>query len=242
MYRIGICDDENTTCSSIEDYLLRYGKNKNIEIDSEVFYSGEGLCKYLMNKEKFELIFLDIELDKMNGVEVGHIIREQMNDYFTQVVFISSKENYAIQLFEIRPFDFLVKPIRYEDIEKVMNAYIRLFDTKKIFFEYKVGKKIEKINAKEIIYFRSNAKKIEMNTVNGKIEFYEKMNNVEKQLDSTKFWRVHKSYIVNSDYILAYKISEISLIQGDDIIPISQAYKESVKEKIMQIQVAKRSQ
>lgn len=240
MYRIGICDDEMETCFQIEHDLLNYGENKNIVIDTEVFSNGEELCGCLTDKERFDLIFLDIELGKMNGVEVGHVIREQMNDNETQVIFISSKENYALQLFQIRPFDFLVKPIRYENIERVMNTYIRLFDTEKYFFEYKVGKQTERMNVKEIIYFRSNAKKIEMTTVNGQYEFYGKMNNVEKQLDGTKFWRVHKSYIVNCDYILAYKSSEISLTHGNDVVPISQAYRESVKEKIMQIQLAKR--
>lgn len=242
MYRIGICDDEICTCSNIEDCLEKYAKNKNIRIDVEVFFSGEGLCKYLINKEPFDLLFLDIVLDKMDGVEAGYRIREQMEDNTTQIIFISSNENYALQLFKIRPFDFLVKPVSYEHIAKVMDTYIKLFDTKKFFFEYKIGKKIYRIDAKEIIYFRSNAKKIEMVTKNGTYEFYEKLNRVQNQLDDTKFWRIHQSYIVNCDYVSTYKVDEILLAPGNEMIPVSQAYRESMKEKIMQIQAVKRRQ
>lgn len=78
----------------------------------------------------------------MNGVEAGRIIREQMEDNTTQIIFISSKENYTLQLFKIRPFDFLVKPVHYEHIEQVMDAYIKLFDTKKIFLNIKLAKRI----------------------------------------------------------------------------------------------------
>ncbi|MDE7311231.1 MAG: GHKL domain-containing protein [Eubacterium sp.] len=96
----------------------------------------------MKNREPFDLIFLDIVLDKMNGVEAGRIIREQMEDNTTQIIFISSKENYTLQLFKIRPFDFLVKPVHYEHIEQVMDAYIKLFDTKKIFLNIKLAKRI----------------------------------------------------------------------------------------------------
>lgn len=241
MYKIGICDDEASTCFAIEDFLFDYAKDKNMEIDVEVFYSGEELCRFLLDGEQLDLIFLDIELVNMNGVEVGHLIREHMNDDITQVIFISSKENYALQLFKIRPLDFLIKPVSYANIERVMNVFVKLFDTQKVFFEYKVGKKTDRTITKEIIYFRSNAKKIEMFTINGAFAFYEKMDHVLKRLDERKFWRVHKSYVVNSDYILTYKTNEILLTQGSDSIPISQAYREAVKEKIMQVQVAKRS-
>ncbi len=61
--------------------------------------------------EYFGLIFLDIEMQYVNGIEAGKIIREKMKDELTKIVYISGSDNYAMELFQVRPLDFLIKPI-----------------------------------------------------------------------------------------------------------------------------------
>lgn len=126
LIRIAICDDEIGTCSDIESMILNYAKLQALQIDTEVFYSGETLFKAMENKDKYGLIFLDIQLLQLDGVQVGKQIREQLGNEKISIVYISSKETYAMSLFQIRPLDFLIKPITQKNVNETIDKYIRL--------------------------------------------------------------------------------------------------------------------
>lgn len=80
MYNIGICDDGKNICSSIENMLLQCAKEKNIHIETYVWYTGEGLKEYLERGNRLDILFLDIELFQMSGMEVGDYIRNHLDD------------------------------------------------------------------------------------------------------------------------------------------------------------------
>lgn len=107
MLRIAICDDEITICSHIENIIMEYSKYFVIK----VFYTGEQLVDYIEQGNKFDLIFLDIELNLLNGIQVGKKIRQDMNDYITKIVYISGKNCYDRELFDVQPLNFIPKPI-----------------------------------------------------------------------------------------------------------------------------------
>lgn len=83
--------------------ILNYAKLQALQIDTEVFYSGETLFKTIENKDKYGLIFLDIQLLQLDGVQVGKQIRERLGNEKISIVYISSKETYAMSLFQVRP-------------------------------------------------------------------------------------------------------------------------------------------
>lgn len=118
-----ICDDEKSTCSELEEIILKYAKEKSVSLETEVFYSGDTLLDYL-KREKINILFLDIELPGKDGVMVGKYIREVLEEENIFLVYISSKENYALQLFQNRPFDFLVKPIEQAKMYHVLDNII----------------------------------------------------------------------------------------------------------------------
>ena len=123
MYRIAICDDEKSTCAEIESYILMYSKLRFIRNEIEVFYSGEAFCEYVKQGNFFDLLFLDIELPAINGIEVGKFVRTSLGDEKMDIIYISSKINYAMQLFQNRPMDFLVKPVKYSAVEMNMDIF-----------------------------------------------------------------------------------------------------------------------
>lgn len=135
MYKIGICDDNIAVGAEIEKYLLEYASTENFEdIEIEVFLSGEDLCRAIRNNSNiFHLLFLDIELGDLDGISVGNILRKEMKNEITQVIFISYTQEYAMQLFKVRPMDFLIKPITYNKIYDIMQIYRNLFSEKKCF-------------------------------------------------------------------------------------------------------------
>ncbi len=233
MYKIGICDDNIAVCAEIEKYLLEYSQSQHLEMDIEVFINGKELIQALSSGEYlFHLLFLDIELGDTDGIMIGTALREEMQNEITKIVFISYQKDYAFQLFKIRPMDFLVKPIDYQKIYETMETYRKLFSGKKLFFEYRKGKGTYQVIQDQIICVKCEGKKIHLITPYKEIEFYGKMADASGQLDSEKFWTIHKSFIINTDYVFEYGTEEIRLTNGE-CCPISRAYKKEIINKIL---------
>ncbi len=107
MYKIGICDDDKILCSVLEEQIYELSKEIELKVDVEVWYSGESIQNDLKKGIELDLLFLDIELVQKNGIAVGNFIRNEMENMQTHIVYISSKESYAMQLFKVQPLDFL---------------------------------------------------------------------------------------------------------------------------------------
>lgn len=195
MYHIAVCDDEAALCSHFERVLEKYIGDRSISF--ECFYSGEELTAYLRRGEHLDLIFLDIELKLMNGVAVGKIIREELEDDSVQIVYISAKQQYAMELFEIRPMNFLVKPVSEEKIIKSVEKAMKLAGINGNCFELKQGREVVRIPYGEIVYFESDNRKIIIHTEQGSYEMYGKLNAIEEAAPET-YVRIHQSFLVNS--------------------------------------------
>jgi len=158
MLHIAICDDEETICLQVENILKKVSQALLEQVKIEVFFTGEELCHFLSEEVYFDMIFLDIELKMMSGIEVGKKIREEMNNESTQIVYISGKDSYAMELFEVRPLNFLIKPLTYEGVEKVFKLTLKLTQEGKQVFQYEVGRVFHKIPVKDILYFEGSVK------------------------------------------------------------------------------------
>ena len=106
-----------------------------MEIIIDIFYGGEALIDSIKENGNYDLIFLDIELGKINGVEIGHIIREDMEDYVTKIIYISSKSGYDRQLFEVQPLHFLQKPLDEEKVLKDVLLALKILGKENQVFE-----------------------------------------------------------------------------------------------------------
>lgn len=126
MLRIAICDDEIRTCSQLEDMVLGFAKGRGLQTEAEVFYSGEALYQAIREQCPFDLILLDIEMLALDGVELGRRIREQLLNEKVAIVYISSWESYAMRLFQVRPLDFLIKPVTREKLAGTLEKFLRL--------------------------------------------------------------------------------------------------------------------
>lgn len=230
--QIAICDDEIGTCSDIENLILGYAESHAIQIETEVFYSGETLYRAVEEQCIFDMIFLDIQLMALDGVQVGKLIREQLNNEKVSIVYISSNETYAMSLFQVRPMNFLIKPITRKQVAAVLDKFIRLQEINKQEFYYKTGKSIHKLYLDEIRYFACNGKKIEVYSNSGKGEFYGGMREVWKQVEGKGFLVIHKSYIINTVFVSIYHYDSVQMTDGT-VLPISQRHRNLMKEKLM---------
>lgn len=231
MFKIAICDDEEKVCAEMEEIILQYGQNSRLLLDVEVYYAGEDLLKQLGRGEYFDLVFLDIEMKPMNGVEVGKEIRETYKNECTKIIYISGVEGYAMELFDIRPLNFLIKPVKKEKIIFNIDKARHLIEQYEEVFEFSCNKTIERLHVKDIIYFTSQARRVKIITIEGYKVFYGKLSEVEKRL-SSNFIRIHKSYLVNKNYISEYTYENIRLFDGQ-MLNITRQYRNDVRTSLM---------
>ena len=234
MLKIVICDDDEKFAMDLKQYFSDFAIKNMVLVEIKIYTDSEELLLAISKGRICDLLFLDIELGDTTGVEVGESIRKDIKNEAMQIVFVSAKENYAMQLFKVRPMNFLVKPVDYSQVEHIMQEYGRLYGYQTSFFEYQVGKERRGVDQNTILYFQSDGKKIRMVTQQGENEFYGKMSDVLFKLNGYSFCAVHKSYVINLRYVEAYGKDSIRMV-NKDIIPVSRAMKDNLYEKLAKI-------
>ena len=190
------------------------------------------LYSYISSTPDVDLVFLDIELPGINGATVGNSIRNKLRQNDLQIVYISSKTNYAMQLFEARPFDFLVKPIRTERLTSLFEKYIQIYGNSEIYYEFHHSKADYRIPLSKILYFCCDNKLINVVTDKDIYSHYGSIKAIHGKYEKLGFWSVHNSYIVNIKYSDKITDNEILMCNGD-LIPVSRKYKPGKKKDNM---------
>lgn len=235
MLNIAICDDEPIVVNQIKEILDSYGAEKNLELRTVEFYDAETLYSYLKHS-KCDLIYLDIKLDKMNGVELGHKIRENFKDYITKIAYISAEEGYDRELLDVQPLTFLPKPLSEdavtEVVERALIAKQQLEE--RHLFTYIKQKIVYRIPINEIIYFESMDHSMRMVTLSGVEEFYDTMSNVVSQIGRDTFLLIHRSYLINFEHIRKAEFDSVIMINGD-MLMISRLKQKTIREQIKKL-------
>lgn len=236
---VAVCDDEENIAYELERTLETIFSKLNVTHEIDVFFTGEELCRKMERRAHYNLIFLDISLaqNAINGVEAGKLIREAYGNNTVSIVYISWEMKYAMQLFDVRPFDFLIKPLTFNEIEKVIMTYIKVTERITGGFTYKAGHNTHKVSIKDIIYVESIKRKLILHFADGSRKvFYGKLKEIyQKQLQGFDFLFIHASYAVNYDYITAIKYNELFLVNNGIPLPISRNRRKEVSEAYCKI-------
>ena len=246
MINIAICDDDIAMTTVMEEKLYAIANEQSVKINCDIFFDGSTLVKNIEERTYYDLIYLDIEMPKVNGINAAELIRDM--EIPALIVYVSSYEKYLKELFNTEPFRFLSKPIDMEAFYNVfMDAYKRI-RRKSEYFSFMYNKSFLKIPLDDIYYFESQNRVIHIHVGNGKNEkldadevetpdsniiqhkFYGKMNDVEKQLShgNGRFIRIHQSYLVNFDYIRKMTFSRITMTDGT-VLQISEDRQKTVR-------------
>ncbi len=229
---------------------------KEIEVIGECS-NGKTAIKEI-NDKKPDLIFLDINMKDMNGFEVLQKVEISPKPI---VIFVTAYDNYALKAFDVEAFDFLLKPFKdqrfYKTIDKVLKTTRAEADSNfekrmvEFFHEYSGGKKILNaiskipikqgnktalVDPQEILYILASGYYAEIFTASKKYVLRESLNNLEENLDSRFFVRVHRSTILNMNFvkeIIHSDYSEIDAHMTDDkLLRVSKSHKKEFLEKI----------
>ncbi len=233
MYHIGICDDDKIFCAKLEEMIYSAAESLHQKIETEVWYSGESIMWDLEKMSCPDILFLDIELYEKSGIDVGKFIRDG-DDYMTHIVYVSSRQEYAMQLFRLQPLDFLIKPILQEQVREVLERSLKQRAQGKTLFEYQKGGVFYQVPCRDILYFMSSDKKINMVVREGGDEFYGKLKDVSEKLPAG-FIMIHQSYIINSDYAAEYTYETVKMQDGS-LLNISKPYRKAVRNRIKELE------
>ncbi len=236
MITIAICDDNIAFSGQLEMMLIKLSKESNIEVDIDVFFSGKEICKkiYIENK-KYDIIFLDIEIGDINGIQVAKLVREK--DQTVLIFFVTSYSNYALDGYEVQPFQFLLKPIKLEILSEYYKRACEKIFSETVYFEYKYQKDYYRILLQDILYFQSKRRVIYIHTVHfGVQKYYDKLNNIEQKLQDKKidFWRIHRSLYVNTRYIQCKAYDHVKLV-NNEILYISAEHRKEISQKYFEL-------
>ena len=147
----------------LRSLVMAYAKKKRVELQAETFASAEELLEEIENGAGFEILFLDIEMRKMDGIELGKKLRER--SYQTLIIYVSGYDQYMRQLFEAEPFRFLSKPLKKEELENVLDkAFERISRFHRELFTIRFGKNVVNLLCRDIVYRESNKRKVIVHT------------------------------------------------------------------------------
>lgn len=231
MLKIAVCDDEMYMVDKIEMYILKYGKDNNLDFQIDKFYNGMDL---LNSDKEFNLVFLDIQMDEMDGIMTGKLIKSR--NMSTPIVYITSFADESQRAHKVHAFDFVIKPFGYCEIEEVMRDFCKLSNkTKESFIQLKTESGDELIqNTDKIIYFEyDNQRTIIMKTVDSEMKIKGALYEIFEKLDQVQFAQPHKAYILNLMYVQSIEKGNINVVlKNNKKIPLSQKKRIEFREKL----------
>ncbi|MGX4600043.1 LytR/AlgR family response regulator transcription factor [Faecalimicrobium sp. JNUCC 81] len=228
MIKIAICEDEKETQLLIEDYLNNILKNINIEYEIQKYISGEELLE--CNLKDIDILLLDIQMGRINGMDTARKIREVDNKI--EIIFITSLIDYVQEGYEVRAYRYLLKPIELEELKQHVLTCINETENKNNHIIIKNKSNTYKIYSDEIKYVEVQKKNMLIHTINKSFDVRYSLEKIEKDLKQDKFVRCHKSFLVNLSYVENIKSNTIVLECGEEI-PVSRYRHKEVKEKFL---------
>lgn len=231
MIKIAICDDENSITGQIENLIYDICHENGIAVDIDVYNSGADLEKKITAGIYYDLLYLDIQMNNGDGITTAGKIREL--DENVVIIFVSGYEKYMIELFRLDVFAFIKKPIEEKTFIQTFLEANGKISKKNFYFSYRYKNEEFKIPCKDIVYFESKGRQINIHTRNGEIELFNgKLSDVEMKLEEGKvpFLRIHQSFLVNYHQVKSRTKSEITLVNGVKL-PISDERQKKISEE-----------
>ncbi len=220
---IAICDDEKVIREQINEMVIK----EKPGVCPELYETGDGLLAAGM---RFDIVFLDIQMEGTDGIETARRLRERDED--TILIFITGIREYVFEAFDVAAFHYLLKPVEEDKFREVFWRAERELEKRKrkrretVFI--RTRNRSFTLKKDSILYVESRGKKVEIHTAGENIEAYVSMNELEAQLGEG-FYRCHRGYLVNMAYVAEYDNESITLNNGEYVYLAKEKYGEFVK-------------
>lgn len=228
---IAICDDEFFFREELRSILFSYKTARRLHIDVYMYPNGESL---LSSGKAFDIVFLDQQMPGLNGMDVARELRRR--SVTCSIVFVTSYPDFVFESFEVQPYRFLRKPLAPQEIEKLMNTFIK---HQRLLAPITVINNSEQfvIHAKDILYLEGDGKYCIIRTTTATYNSSKTLAQVHELLPQHCFYRSHKSYVVNLYSVSSFDKGVVNLTNGEiarigrnKIAEFKQAYKQFIKD------------
>ncbi len=227
--KIAVCDDEKETRNMFAEKLRKMFP----EAELLLYRSGEEL---LLSDAGPDIVLLDIQMPGYNGMETARRLRSRNREII--IIFVTALDNYVFEAFDVGAFHYLVKPFHDEKFEEVLRNAVKQFEERKSLeladrkkevpdLVITAGGKHISVHPEDIVYAEVFDRKIVIHTMDSDIEYYGKMKELERKAGE-EFYRPHRAYLVNFNYIRKYDATTIYLKKGQALMA-KQNYREFVK-------------
>lgn len=235
---IAICDDQQEIAEKIYNLIQTFFNQNNSMLNNiSIYHDGHSLLTDFYAGQPFNVIFLDIDMPSISGMEVAKNIRQ--TDSEVLIVFITSYPDFMPASFKVEAFDFLTKPFSEVDLYNTLERCIQKYTQKNGQLAIRTSLGTAVIKLRTIVYITSDKHYLNFIFNNGtKIRTQMTLNQLEEELlHYQHFARCHQSYIVNLDYVSEVQrekvLFNIILPNGISFVPISRKYCETIKEKFL---------
>ena len=218
MLNIIICDDEKKYVDNLKTVVEEFFKKINAGVTITSYTDGDEL---LNEKIKADIVFLDIEMKRVDGITVAEEIRRY--DMNVPIIYVTSYVDYWRKAYSVHAFDFITKPYTKEQVEKVLSDFVHMVEETE---EKKVLLKTQdctvNIRQNDIYYFMIEKKKqVLMAAVNGNYIVKENLKDIYEKLDKDMFYFSHKSSIVNLRYVERLENGYDIIMDNGEFVPLA---------------------
>lgn len=238
MFRIAICDDENFFTEELKELISGYMMEKGLVFEIDTYSSGEALIALGIEVVRYTVVFLDINMEIIDGIMAAEKIREVSREIF--IVFVTAYVNYSLEGYRLDAVRYLLKGNAnfQSTVNECMDAIMDKlnYSVAKKEFDFKEGTK--EISLERLLYIESNLHKLEFHVMEDDMKIYtmyETLNALEDKLGTNDFVRIHQSYLVNIKYIKNVVRYKVILTNGVELV-IPKARYTYVKEQFISYQ------
>lgn len=229
--RIALCDDNDIEREILKDIIESIFDSMGDEAAIFEFSSGEKLCRNY-SKGDYDIIFLDIHMKQLDGIETGKAIRDK--DAKVEIVYATSSEEYLKEGYNIHALSYLTKPYDVKKVEETLEYYYKKNGIDKResneFLDVNIQQQKIYIRQKDIMWLESMGRVVSIYCRDDVYRVYARLNDLEERLDEKIFLRCNQSYIVNIMYVKDV-IEYDFCMENDRYIPIRKRDKKEIVQK-----------
>ena len=226
MLSIAVCDDEVIVCCNMAKRIKEIMEEMKMPCIIRQFRSGGELLQAL---ESFDIVFLDIIMQDLDGMKTAQIFREKASDKI--LIFVSSSREYVFEAYDVEAFQYLLKPVDDRKLKSVLQkAVIKTEGRSQEFIIVSRERQKKKLFLDDIYYFEIKGRVIDVHGTEGIFTYYEQIGELENKLWNKGFFRCHKSYLINLKYVDGYNRQEVFLENGKKIVIAKRRYDKFVQE------------
>lgn len=207
--RIAICDDEAHETVHLEQLIAAYAFKHDYDLQCERFTDGRDL----LEREKFDLYFLDFYMEPMDGIAVAQSLKEKFSHAVT-VCYLTSYEGAAMQIINHRIYadGFLKKPVDPVLLAEKLDQFYRMSYFKRL--ELRSGKRFDTVYTQDILYVEAANKQVLFHMANGTAAYHYTMGEIEAMIGD-RFFRIQRSFLINLQYVASYTAKTVTMQNGD---------------------------